>query len=343
MQESQSGRALQLRDHDYFETLEGWIFFVLGDIHPDGRVWSCLKYVPGDGVWGSYDRRLVRVIQQYTVSELLRIIRFLEENQPGYVFHDPTVDAKVIAPPINRIARTYSAKQRLSELLQSHPSNRLERQLVSLVKLLSESSGVPLSYFGVTGSILPGIHHQNSDIDLVVYGLENTWRVVDTLLELEREGKITLMRKLDPYGWARRAATRYSVPHESLLNLASKVVNKGSFDGVAFSIHSVRERPMHRYGEIRYVSLGMATARLRVVDVKESLATPAVYYVEDVNSDVERVVCYDMMLAGVLREGDLVEVHGKLESAMHDSRESWRQILIGSYEGVGKEYIKVVG
>lgn len=331
-----------LRDHDYFETLEGWVFFVLGDVHPPGRVWSCLKYIPGDGLWGNGEKKFVRAIQQYTVPELLKLINFLEKEQPSYVYLDSTVNARVIAPPTSRITKIHSAKRRLAELMSTSTSNQLEKRLISLAEQLSELSGVPLNYFGVTGSILPGIHHQKSDIDLVVYGVENAWRVVESLVELERDGKVGLMRAIDPHGWAVRAAARYAISQESLLRLASNVVNKGWYDGVAFSIHCVREKPMHRYGEIRYVSHGLVTVRCQVTDVRESLATPAVYLAEDEDGIVDRIVCYDMMLAGVLRKGDTVEVHGKLESAVNGDREVWRQILVGSYEGVGKEYIKVI-
>jgi len=337
-----SDHVAQLRDHDCFETMEHWVFIVVGDVHPAGRVWSILKYIPGDGAWGSDGRKFVRVIQQYTVEELLKVIRFLDENQPSYVYYDPTVQAKVIAPPTDRIIRIYNSRKRLAELLSRPSNNQLEKSLISLVESLSELSGVSTEYFGVTGSILPGIHHQNSDIDLVVYGVENIWKVLEALKRLQREGMVALLGDKDPWGWAARAARRYPIPLNNLLRLASNVTNKGVYNGVAFSLHGVREKPMHRHGEVFYSSLGMARVKLRVIDVRESLFTPAVYFVEDESGSIDRIVCYDMMLAGVLREGDLVEVYGKLEAAWSNGEEAWRQILIGSYEGAGKEYIKIL-
>ncbi|MCS7145750.1 MAG: hypothetical protein RMJ28_05990 [Nitrososphaerota archaeon] len=334
--------TVSLRDHDYFETLEGWVFLVLGDVHPDGRVWSCLKYVPGDGLWGNGEKRFVRVFRRYTVPELLDLIKFVEEREPSYVYHDPTVNAKVIAPPTDRIKSIFSSRKRLAELMAKSPNDRLANILISLVELLSEYSGVPKSYFGVTGSILLGIHHKDSDIDLVVYDVENVWRVLEAVQELRREGKLYLLKDVDPSGWAARASAKYPLPHDSLLRLASKVLNKGRYAGVDFSIHGVREKPARRYGEVTYTSLGMAKARVRVVDVSESLFTPAVYYVEDGVYGVDRIACYDMMLAGVLREGDSVEVYGKLEAALRDGEEVWRQILVGSYEGAGREYIRIL-
>jgi predicted nucleotidyltransferase len=341
MQESE-GHDGSVRDHDYFETTDGWIFLVLGDVHPAGRVWSLLKYVPGNGIWGNGEKKFIRVIRQYTVSELLKIINFVEERQPGYVFHDPTVGAKVIAPPISSITRVYSSKRRLKELLSRPTNNRLERLLVSLVERLTEVSGVPIDHFGVTGSILPAIHHQDSDIDLVVYGTDNLWRVLEALKELHREGEVALLGGSDPEGWVIRASSRYPVSTHDLRRLASNVINKGVFSGVPFSVHGVREAPVYKYGEVVYSTLGMAKVRGRVVDVRESLFTPAVYFVEDEGGSIDRIVCYDMMLAGVLREGDLVEAYGKLEVARRNGEEAWRQILIGSYEGAGREYIRIL-
>lgn len=336
------GGSAPLRDHDYFETAEGWVFMVLGDVHPEGRVWSCLKYVPGDGIWGNGDRRYVRVFRQYTVSEMLRLIRFLEEREPSYVFLDPTVNAKVIAPPRSRITKTYSTRQGLAELLSRGDRGPLETNLVSLIELLSEYSGVPRNYFGVTGSILLRIYHQNSDMDLVVYGVENVWRVIEALKTLEREGRVSLLGSSGLHKWAARASEKYPVPQRSLLRLASRVANKGMFNGVEFSIHGVREKPELKHGEVFYSSLGMARVTAKIIDARESLLTPAVYHVEDMSETVDRIVCYDMMLAGLLREGDYVEVYGKLESAHRDGEEAWRQILVGSYEGAGREYIKIL-
>ncbi len=333
---------VSVRDHDYFETTDGWIFMVLGDIHPEGRVWSLLKYVPGNGIWGNGEKKYIRVIRQYTVSELLKVISFLEEMQPSYVYHDPTVGARVIAPPTSNITKVYSSRRRLIELLNRPTSSRLERLLVSLVERLSEVSGVPIDCFGVTGSILPGIHHQDSDIDLVVYGTDNLWRVLEALNELHREGEVALQGGSDPEGWVVRASSRYPVPARDLRRLASNVINKGVYSGVLFSIHGVRGMPAYRYGEVVYSALGMARVRARVVDVRESLFTPAVYFVEDEGGSIDRIVCYDMMLAGVLREGDSVEAYGKLELARRNGEEAWRQILIGSYEGAGREYIRIL-
>jgi len=336
------GASLEpLRDRDYFETMEGWIFQVLGDIHPEGRTWSCLKYVPGEGEWGDGERRFVRVFREYSVSELLRLIGFLEERQPSYVFLDPTVNARVIAPPVDRIVRTFSARRRLGELVEAGAGGVLERKLVSLVEYLSERSGVPVTYFGVTGSILVGIQHERSDIDLVVYGMENVWRVLETMQELRREGAFTLLADA-PQAWLSRASARYPLAHQDLRRLASNIFNKGRFDGVYFSIHGVRDKPAHRYGEVTYSRIGLVKSRARIVDASESLFTPAVYYVEDAGAGFDRIVCYDMMFAGVLREGDLVEVYGKMEAALRGCREEWRQVLVGSYEGVGREYIKIL-
>ncbi len=338
------GRAedLALRDHDYFETVEGWIFFVLGDIHPPGRVWSCLKYVPGDGLWGSGDTRYKRVVKDYTVEEFLGSMRFLETNSPGYVFFDHTVGAKVIAPPLSHIRRVYPARERLEELAKIERPHPLEKKLVRLVEILSEHSGLRLNYFGVTGSLLLGIQHDNSDIDLLVYGESNLWSVVKTLEELDGRDGINLQRSRGSSSWVRRAASKYPISKSELGMLSKRVVNKGWVGDTLFSIHGVREKPMHRYGEVRYRSVGIVTDIVEILDASGSLFTPAVYLTERGGLGVDRIVCYDMMLAGVLRQGDVVEVRGKLEVAETSNGERWRQILIGSYEGAGKEYVRIL-
>jgi predicted nucleotidyltransferase len=332
-----------LRDHDYFETEEGWIFFVLGDVHPPGRVWSCLKYVPGEGVWGNGENRYRRVLKNYTVEEFLSSIQFLEHNAPDYVFFDYTVGARVIAPPLSKIRRVYRARERLAELIGGEALHPLEERLLKLVGMLSDYSGVRLEDFGVTGSLLLGIQHNNSDIDLLVYGEQNLWRVLEALEALDGREGITLQKSRAREGWVARASARYPLPRSELEILASRVMNKGWVGEAVFSVHGVRDKPPHRYGEVLYRSLGLARRVVEVVDVRGSLFTPAVYIAEDGEAGPMRIVCYDMMLAGVLRSGDVVEVQGKLEVAEAKGGERWLQILVGSYEGVGKEYVRIVG
>ncbi|MEN3048031.1 MAG: nucleotidyltransferase domain-containing protein [Candidatus Caldarchaeales archaeon] len=331
-----------LRDKDCFVTSEGWIFSVLGDVHPRDRVWAVLKYVPGPGPWRSADgRTYTRLLVEYSVRELLRTIDFVRSVRPDYVHLDLSVGSEVIAPPLAEVTRVFRTKERALELLRSReslPENSLERRAVELIGWLSEASGVPEEGFGVTGSILLGIAHQGSDVDLIVHGESNSERVLNALAE---SGDERLRLGVGPE-WASHLRSQLRVPREHAELLASRVVHKGEFSGTKFSVFGVRERPPHAYGEVQYTSKGIVETVVEVVDDSESLFTPAVYRVEERVFGVERLVTYLARLAGVLRPGDRIVVRAKLEEVRSEGGTAY-QLLLGSYEGVGVESLRFVG
>ncbi len=334
------GERLVPRDRDLFVTKEGWIFTVLGDVHPPNRIWSYLKYVPGSGPWRDPSGRTYRrAFTTYTVRELLSIIEDLRTGRPEYVYYDPTVGNEVIAPPFDAVAgywRTSEGLRRLVEREESGHATPLELKALEMARWLVGQAGIKLEDLGITGSLLLGIHHETSDVDLVVFGRQNLSMAVRALREAGSpvvhgagEGVVEALRSL------------YRMPVEDARRLASRVVHKGSFGATPYSIFGVREKPVHGYGEFQYVGRGIVEVKLEVVDSTESLFTPSIYEVDERVFGIERMASYHMVLAGLLEPGDRLVVRAKLEE-VRGPKGPFLQILLGSYEGVGTEQIKLL-
>jgi predicted nucleotidyltransferase len=328
------------RDRDVFVTVEGWIFTVLGDVHPPKRIWSYLKYVPGAGPWRDASGRTYRrVFTTYTVREMLSIMEDLRTSRPEYVYYDPTVGNEVIAPPVDAITgywRTSEGLRRLVEREESGHATPLELKALEMVRWLVEQTGLRLEDLGITGSLLLGIHHEKSDVDIVVFGQRNLWKAIRALREAGSpvvpgagEGIVEALRSL------------YRMPVEDARRLAARVVHKGLFAGTPYSIFGIRERPLHGYGEFQYAGRGIVEVKLEIADATESLFTPLIYGVEESVFGIERLVSYHMVLAGLLEPGDRLEVRAKLEE-VRGPRGEFLQLLLGSYEGVGSEQVKLL-
>ncbi len=328
------------RDRDIFMTSEGWIFTVLGDVHPPNRIWSYLKYVPGPGPWRDPSGRTYRrTFTTYSVRELLSIMGELRTSKPEYVYYDPTVGNEVIAPPVDAVTaywRTSEGLKRLAEREESGHATPLELKALEMVRWLTGQAGLRREDVGITGSLLLGIHHERSDVDLVVFGRENVWKAVRALREAgspvvtgASEGIVETLRSL------------YKMPVEDARKLAARVAHKGLFAGTPYSLFGIRVRPDHKYGDFQYVGRGIVEVKLEVSDATESLFTPSVYKVEEKVFGIERMVSYHMALAGLLEPGDRLVVRAKLEEVRGPGGESF-QLLLGSYEGVGSEQIKLL-
>ncbi|MEM1584622.1 MAG: nucleotidyltransferase domain-containing protein [Nitrososphaerota archaeon] len=331
-----------IRDHDFLEDLQGWMFCVVGDIHPPDGFFAYPKYALGPGPWRRGERSFTRTLEKYSMSELKNLLENLKRLRPECVRLDYVLGAEMFFLPSIKILKHYSCNEDLKKIIEKDDRDVLEQLLVDLVHEFSDLSGVRLEYFGVTGSILLGIHHERSDIDLVIYGKENYWKVIEALDEITSPRYEHSLK---------RFSTIYPIKVEDAKKLARRVRHKRTYRGANFSIYGVRKQDEidEKYGDYIYRMIGLAKAELEVVDSSRSCFTPSIYIVEGyaeiggVRYPVERLTCYDLTYTALLHEGDKLEVFGKLEEVINArSNNSFHHVLIGSFEAAEREYIKLL-
>ncbi|MCS7126168.1 MAG: hypothetical protein NZ929_04575 [Aigarchaeota archaeon] len=334
--------VFQPRDHDFLETYDNWIFCIVGEVHPPDGYFAYPKYAPGNGPWKRGEQSFSRILKNYSMYELKNTLEYLKKFKPNYVKFDETISAEMFFTPLSEISKHYSCLSGLRNLLKKDGRDRLEQLLIDLVFVLHDYGGVDLEFFGLTGSILLNIHHERSDIDVIVYGRENFWKVIRAIEELEL---------YNPRDSLERFSMFYPISRSDAEKLALRVRHKGYYRGVGFSVHGVRREDEinEKYGDLVYKMIGIARAELEVVDSVDSGFTPSVYSVEglaEMNGEsyrIERLTCYDLSYIALFHPRDRLKVYGKLEE-VYDRRNNRRfyNILIGSIEAAGKEYIKLI-
>ena len=340
------------RDRDFLWTKEDFIFCVLGSAHPEDRIMAYLKYVPDpNGRWGHSDRRFRRILRYYTMSDLLGTFTFLEDY-PQYLYDSTVWGIKMTAVPLNRIAVHLKPEEKLSQLLERKKRDPLQQKAVDLVSLISDVSGVPVDFFGVTGSILLDIHREFSDIDLIIYGAVNSRLVKETMIQKLSE-KRSPIRRFDEeqiMKWCVEKAERFPLTPEEALAIYKKKWGRGWFRGTFFSVHPVKLEAelSERYGDRIYKPEGMVKVKATVSDASEADFMPALYQVRNVKvlegkrtDDIREVASYEGLYGGISEEGGEILVYGKLEH-VSDMRlgTEYRRVLVGSKEAGGKDYIK---
>lgn len=337
------------RDRDFLETEEGWFFCVVGDLHPSDRVVAYLKYVQGKGPWRRGSRSYSRFISTYSMEELGRNVAELRRQQPGYTYFDPYFGTEMSCVPRNRVLRHFKPRERLDQLCGEKKRSRLIDKLFSLVDLLSGESGVKRDSFGVTGSILIGIHQEFSDLDVVVYGGGNFYSIERCVQKLRAEGALGGLPARSRREWMEHRLRGLPMEERDLNRLLERTWTRGSIDGTTFSLHAVRleHELTERYGDWRYSSLGLRTLRVSVVDASDGCYTPAVYRLEDAVTReglmVSELASYDGVFASVFQAGDRLEVQGKLEvgASTHGKPDRYR-LALGTFEGAGKEFARLL-
>lgn len=343
------------RDRDFIETIEHFLFCVIGSVHPPDRVISYLKYIPSEGgLWSKGGKGFQRIMRNYVIPELIGTLNFLERHQE-YLYYSHVMGIRISAVPLGRIFLHFRPEEKLKEMIKDVGTlDPLERKALDLASRISDESGVPIKYFGVTGSILLGIHQPFSDIDLIVYGIENTKRVKETLKQiyLKRTPSLMALNGVRAEDWCLSKSKLYPLTYEEAKKLLSKKWNIGIFNGTYFSIHPVKieSEINERYGDKIFRPSGMIRITARVVDDSEVDFMPAAYRVEDVRviegenkEDIREVVSYEGLYGGIASVGDKIAAYGKLEKVIDTkSFEEYHRVLIGSQEARGKDYIKVL-
>jgi predicted nucleotidyltransferase len=335
------------KDRDFIEATEGLLFCVIGYLHPPDRYTSYLKYIPeSTGKWSKGNIRYSRVIPYYHVSQVESTYEYLRENYPQYLYDCPVRNITISSVPKNYVARYYRPKNRLIDIFENGPMDKLEDTLYELVTILSGLSGLKPSDLGVTGSILTRNHNAEfSDIDLTVYGKKASNLLKETIIGLRGEDSI-----IQPFNaakkmiWSQTRADRFSININELMGFAERRWNYGIFRDTYFSIHPIRTdiEIDERYGDYIYKQIGEVTGVGLVTNNSESIFLPARYSVKDVKinadyGDVTEIVSYEGLYSDMFVAGEFIEFKGILEQLK--GREERQRIVIGG-SGSSSSYIK---
>lgn len=272
------------KDRDFVETKEGFFFCLIGYLHPPDRYTAYLKYTPAQvGKWARGDVFYRRELPYYHVRNVLKTLEFLEEHHPQYVWFDPVRNLTFSFVPKEAVAKYYIPEDRLAEILVA-PRDPLEEEVKDLVELLTKETGVPQEAFGITGSVLLKLHNPAfSDIDLLIYGRENTLKVKKAV-ETLKGGPIQPPPEDRQKQWRLEVAERFALSPEDVAHLETRRWNYFMYQGRYVSIHPIRqdEEITEEYGGRRSKIVGGATIEVTIVDATESLFLPAVYGLTDV-------------------------------------------------------------
>jgi len=343
------------RDRDFLQTKEGLFFCVVGSSHPPKRVISYIKYAPSvSGVWGSGKKKFSRIFQNYTIPDLLETFKYIEKNHPNYQFYSPADNITITAVPHESIKEHFKPEQKLAQLSQSKNLDLLQDKLVRLVKFLENISGISFQSFGVTGSILLDIHNPEfSDIDIIVYGVKESWKLKNILNE-RRSSEISLKRLEGKAlkDWCIKKAEQYPLTAKEALRLYERKWNLGYFEDKWVSIHPVKieNEITKNYGDQIYIPCGQVTIKADVSENVNSLFLPAIYHIDNVKfldgqqlGDITEVVSYEGLYCSIAEKGETIQARGKLEKIEEkDIGRKHYRVLVGSAMGKGKDYLKLL-
>ncbi len=170
---------MKAREGDLIKTKTEVFFDVKGLVHPPNKIIAFPRFIPSPQ--GTRQGKNTLYGKVYNLSERFK---YLKENHPDLIVFDPVFGETMCEVPIEQIAEHYKPTEKLAELRKNRNLNYLESKALKLATALKEKAGIPWSAIGISGSIMAGLTTEKSDIDPLIYGVENSRKAYAALKEL---------------------------------------------------------------------------------------------------------------------------------------------------------------
>jgi len=327
---------MKAREGDLIETLDGNIFDVKGLVHPPNRIIAFIRYTPdpeGDRKRGNRRYRKVYPLhERYTL---------LKERFPQYLVFDEVFNEWLCEVPAELVRKHYQPKEYLSQLRRKKTFGGLSEQSLKLAQLLRTRARVRWTSLGISGSLLVGLHMPSSDIDLVIYGSDNSWKVYNALQLLfkDRGSHLRPYTRQELKALFDFRSKDTAIEFEDFVRTESRKALQGKFLEKDFFIRCVKERneTTEHYGSVRYTALGEATIGGIIADDSQMIFTPCTYLIENVKAlkrktpgPLTEIVSFRGRFCEQARKGEKIIAKGKVEQVHEPARKEHFRLLLGN-------------
>ncbi|NHI94577.1 MAG: hypothetical protein EAX96_18950 [Candidatus Lokiarchaeota archaeon] len=327
-----------VRDGDIILTIDGFIFYAVGYDHPKNKAISYLKYIPQvlkekfpldfiKNIWYHEKIPYIRPKKLYSPENFKKILNSFKEFFPSYLHSSNTIQKEIFVVPTDKIKRVFVPKEGLQELIQKKNKDKLEEFALDLIHFLSEKSNIPLKQFGLHGSLLTGMHSEQSDVDIGVYNHLNYNKLKDAIKKLVENKEVNYLFEIESDTWR---------------------FNKCEYRGKKFVFNAIRDlnQVKNAYNYTQYEPQSVIKGTAVITDISEAAYRPALYKIKEVEGKFDELIPSQVVsmigeYRDIVRVGQRIEFRGLLEKVIDKrSNSEYSRIFIGS-ENEG-EYVKPI-
>jgi uncharacterized protein len=328
---------MKAREGDLIKTMSNVVFDVKGLVHPPDKVIAFPRFIPS--MQGNRQGKDVLYGKVYSLGDRFK---YLQENHPELIVFDTVFGETMCEVPVNEIAKHYQPPKKLGSLRTGKNLSVLENKALRLATTLKEKAGIPWSAIGISGSIMAGLTNEKSDIDPLVYGVDNSRKAYNALKELLTNAnsgfKPYSRKELQLLFDFRSKDTQMSL--QDFEKVENRKAFQGMFMGTDYFIRFVKDwrETTEEYGDVCYNNSGYAKINANIADSSDALFTPCTYKLKDVSivegpklTPITEIVSFRGRFCEQATAGEKIEAQGKVErvTGNKDSSEYYR-LIIGS-------------
>lgn len=346
-------------------TKDGLHCQVYGNEHPIEGILVKPKYIPTDKIESDglqyrfiSGKKMNRLNLWSDQEKLDKYIEDFKKAYPHYILHSDLhcKDRLFFFVPIDKIERIYYPRHGLKELM-SMPFTGLDDYLKNVHEFVTFllGSGLKIKDLGITYSTLMGHYMANiSDINIVVYGKENFWKLM-RYLEITKHPKLAWKTNKQWVDFFNRRNRFNIFGQEKFVELMSRKKSEGYFGGPLFVIFGAEkdDETWHKWGTEKYSCHGFIKMQATVEDDFSSIVRPGCYLIKDSkviegnNVKIDKVAFYSRDYCMLAKKGEVVEVCGMLEKVEPIDKTPYYRVVVGYFDAYlnnrrEKEYIRVI-
>ncbi|MCL2863077.1 MAG: DNA polymerase subunit beta [Methanimicrococcus sp.] len=292
---------------DFFVTKDGLIFSVSDYFHPQKGIRSVLRYIPDE----NGDRIRKKGGGRYRKAEFGESFEFLKTHHPDWL-------SDVAVVPRQDIAEILKPADVVADILSgARPFPAVEE----LIRRL-EKDGVSVSAMGISGSVLPGLDNEESDVDFLVCG-PNWFKAKKSLADMKQKDDPSFcytISELDHDMWQTVYKKRKSplsfedfFAHEIRKGNRGMFISKNGGKDVFFDLLFVRSSDQIK--ETEPIRRGIDTEKKEITAVitkaPYAFDNPAIYLID--HDEIDEIYSYTHTYAGQALPGETVQARGMVE------------------------------
>lgn len=349
----------KVRTRDFIYTKDDLFFASTNYIHPDNRFISFLRYIPDEN--GDREKNG----KKYSKVDSKQAYAYLKENHPEYLYFCDFTQVEMMGVPYDKVDKIIKPEQRLKEIMENKDEKIDEEyrsKLLDIADFFHYKAGISYDNLGISGSICPGLQKSGtSDIDFVVYGLNNHRKAMNTFKKFKNqevevgEGKFTrkiILNSIEDEFWERLYNKRMkdsSLLKEEFCWYESRKNNRGVIRKTLFDILCTKnyDEIKSKWGDVKYEPLGISEIRATITNAIEAFDNPAIYEIDDleiidgINVNISQLASFTHTYAGEVIEGEKIIAKGKIEKIIMENQKDSYRLVVGTTRESIDEYIKL--
>lgn len=330
----------------FIETKDNLFFAVNGYCHPEDYIISFLRYIPD--VHGDREYRG----RKYSKVNSSEAYEYIQKFHPNYLFLWNVENKRMMGVPREDIKEIHSPVRRLKEIRDNRDKSKFNEKVALLSDIFHEEAGISFEDMGITGSSLAHLQiDDSSDIDFIVFGLENHRRARNLYGKLKDDSSSVLDR-IDKDYWRKVYKKRIhddSMSFDEFIWYESRKNNRGLIKGTLFDILStMKPEEVEVHDNLFYKQIGKMKIKCTISDDSQSFDTPAIYKISNLeilegkSVNIEKIVSYTHTYAGEVQNNEVVIASGVCEEVTDKTTKEKRyNLVVGTTRESINEYIKL--